>query len=221
MKGSRFLLAGALTAALTGSALAVGPPRRSDDGGRARATTSWQQGDQDRARRDGDDHNQAVWNRGDRDDRGSVHQGDRDDRNRGTWNQGDRDDHNQAVWNQGDRDDRGHDGDRDDRNGGYYGYPNNGPYRGVYSGPVYSGPAYPVYGNGGYGYANPEQIGFNDGVRDGQNDRATGHSFRPTQDGNYRRANDGYVGGMDKGSFQQAYRDGYMRGYQQGYQSGW
>ena len=53
------------------------------------------------------------------------------------------------------------------------------------------------HGNGGYG--NPSRIaqqnGYRDGVNDGRNDRATGHSFRPTHDDNYKNA-PGYSSSM-------------------------
>ena len=215
MKHSKRILAVAgLAAALTASALAqdAGRDARRGEDNQGRNTAAWQsQRDHDRdggqARRDNDSRDRAVWNQGARDDHDRAVRNDRDDRNR-------------AVW-------QNRDGDRDDRNGGYYGYP-NGPSRRVYGNPGYpvygsggyGSPGYPVYGNGGYGYGNPEQIGYNDGIRECQNDRITGHSFRPTYSGNYKRANDGYVSGMDRNSYVQQYRDGYMRGYQEGYQGG-
>jgi len=110
-------------------------------------------------------------------------------------------------------------------------------YRAPYYGPVYTrpyyGPAYttPYYG-GNYGYyggnngyygptaygGNAEQIGFQDGLRDGRSDRMTGHSFRPTHDDNYHNADRGYSGGFgSKQAYKDTYRMGYERGYQQGY----
>jgi hypothetical protein len=47
----------------------------------------------------------------------------------------------------------------------------------------------------------------------------SGHSFRPTHDGNYKHADRGYNGG-DKNYYKQAYRQAYEQGYQQGYNSG-
>ena len=63
------------------------------------------------------------------------------------------------------------DGDRDDGyyNGGWYG-----------RGASYGSPAY--------------NIGYQDGLRHGQQDRMTGHSYRPTYDGDYRSADRGYSG---------------------------
>jgi flagellar biosynthesis/type III secretory pathway protein FliH len=58
-------------------------------------------------------------------------------------------------------------------------------------------------------------------LNDGRNDRQTGHSFRPTQDSNFKRADRGYSSGLgDKNQYKQIYRQGYEQGYQQGYNSG-
>ncbi len=77
------------------------------------------------------------------------------------------------------------------------------------------------YGRNGGGYANMRQaydFGYQDGLRDGQNDRRTGHSFRPTQGDNYKHGDRGYnVAFGDK----QAYKDEYRRGYGPGYQRGY
>ena len=75
------------------------------------------------------------------------------------------------------------------------------------------------YGNyGGYGNMSvARQNGFRDGVNDGSHDRATGHSFRPTHDDNYKNA-PGYSSNMgDRQQYKDAYRAGYEQGYQQGY----
>lgn len=96
---------------------------------------------------------------------------------------------------------RDHDRDRNDndyrnRNGGY----NGGSY------------------NNGRGGNQAAQIGFEDGRLDGQNDRRTGHSFRPTHDDNYKNASRGYNSSWgDKNQYKQMYRQGYARGYPQGY----
>ena len=78
------------------------------------------------------------------------------------------------------------------------------------------------HGNGGYG--NPsgiaQQNGYRDGVNDGRNDRATGHSFRPTHDDNYKNA-PGYSSSMgSRQQYKDIYRQGYQQGYQQGYNGG-
>ena len=76
--------------------------------------------------------------------------------------------------------------------------------------------------NGGYsGYGNPSNIarqnGYRDGVNDGRKDRATGHSFRPTQGDNYKNA-PGYISSMgDRQQYKDAYRQAYQQGYPQGY----
>ena len=94
-----------------------------------------------------------------------------------------------------------HDHDRDhdrDRDYIYHGDHDRGPY-----------------GNGA------AQFGYRDGFNDGRNDAVTGHSFRPTQDSNYRHAENGYNGAYwNKGAYRQAYREAYLQGYQNGYGRG-
>ena len=106
-----------------------------------------------------------------------------------------------------------------------YRAPYYGPtYTTPYYGPAYTTPYYGYYG-GNYGYYGPaaysgnaEQIGFQDGLRDGRNDRMTGHSFRPTHDDNYHNADRGYSGAFGgKQAYKDTYRMGYERGYQEGY----
>jgi len=73
--------------------------------------------------------------------------------------------------------------------------------------------------NGGFGngISIARQNGFRDGVNDGRKDRATGHSYRPTQDDNYKNA-PGYSSSMgDRQQYKDAYRQAYQQGYQQGY----
>ena len=58
-------------------------------------------------------------------------------------------------------------------------------------------------------------------MNDGRNDRATGHSFRPTYDRNYKNATNGYNGAYgNKDAYKQAYRQAYEQGYQAGYGQG-
>lgn len=85
------------------------------------------------------------------------------------------------------------------------------------------------YGRGGWGwgrdrgnYANSaRQYGMQDGFNDGQRDRQTGHSYRPTHDDNYKHADRGYDYRFgNKNDYKQAYRDAYSQGYQQGYNGG-
>lgn len=117
------------------------------------------------------------------------------DRDRDHDRDGDRDRDRHRRWR--DRDDDRYRGNRND-------YPDG---RGGY------------YGRGGYG--NARQYGYQDGLNDGRSDRQTGHSFRPTQDSNYKHADRGYSSGLgDKNQYKQTYRQGYEQGYQQGYNSG-
>ncbi|HWY70537.1 MAG TPA: hypothetical protein VNX88_17860 [Terriglobales bacterium] len=102
--------------------------------------------------------------------------------------------HGNAGWGR----DHDRDNDRNEHNGGY----GNGGY-----------------GNGGYGNGSSiaRQNGYRDGVNDGRKDRATGHSFRPTQGDNYKGA-PGYSSSMgDRQQYKDAYRQSYQQGYQQGY----
>jgi hypothetical protein len=93
----------------------------------------------------------------------------------------------------------GRDGDRDR---GIYGGRGNGGY-------------------GGYGVNAAQQYGYQDGINDGARDRRSGHSNRPTQDGNYKHADHGYNSSYgDRNYYKQAYRQAYERGYQEGYISG-
>ncbi len=186
------------------------------------STAAWAlPADQDHDNR-GDQRNQYGWQNQDHDRRDGDHDRDRDrdrdgNRNRGRWqnrrNDGDRDD-NGGYYRNGPYGRYG--------NGGYYGnngYYGNGPY-GRYGN-------YGYYGNGNYGPRNQSnyldqasRTGYQDGINDGQNDRRTGHSFRPTHDDNYKHADRGYnVAFADKGTYQQAYRSGYEQGYQAGYGS--
>jgi hypothetical protein len=87
----------------------------------------------------------------------------------------------------------------------------------VYNGGVYS--PYDGYGNlGYYGGGNASRIGYQDGLNDGRSDRLTGHSFRPTQDDNFKNATRGYSSAFgDKQAYKDSYRLGYEKGYEQGY----
>jgi len=149
------------------------------------------------------------WQYQDRDDRGAYRQGydqGRNDAMRGRryHPSSDKRDYRQGYdagfRSGGNRpEDRDHDrdGDHDDR---YHGAPNSN------------------------GYGNPSQVaqqnGYRDGTNDGRNDRATGHSFRPTQDDNYKNA-PGYSSSMgDRQQYKNMYRQAYQQGYQQGYNGG-
>jgi hypothetical protein len=63
-------------------------------------------------------------------------------------------------------------------------------------------------------------FGYHDGLAEGQRDRMTGHSFRPTHSDRYEDASDhGDHHGMSRGEFKSIYREAYLRGYQRGYGS--
>ena len=199
MQGSKVLLAAALTVALSGAAIAQDRDHgRSQDGDHGRPAAQMQ------TRRPESDHEvrrapaTSQWQQGRQD-------GDRDgDRARTTaqWQQGRQD--RDRDWN------RDRDGDRDDRYRRGQAYP--GTY---YPGGSYPSGVYSAYGRQGVSQA--EQIGYQDGLNDGSNDRATGHSFRPTEDSNYRHANRGWNSGIDRDSYSATYRQAYMQGYQRGY----
>jgi hypothetical protein len=77
------------------------------------------------------------------------------------------------------------------------------------------------YGGSGYGMNAARQNGYQDGISDGARDRRTGHSNRPTEDGNYKHADHGYSSSYgNKDYYKQAYRQAYENGYQQGFNSG-
>jgi hypothetical protein len=182
------------------------PADRDRDGDRARVENQVRRDNDNRVNRDRDEHRDNDAARRDRDDRW---------RNHSTWNNG-------AVYRRGD-------GDRDDAYRGYpagtYGSPTyrSGPYYGNSGYGAYGNSGYGAYGNGGYGaYGNgmgvAQQYGYKDGMLEGSNDRATGHSFRPTHDRGYQLATNGYQPQFgDRAQYQSAYRQAYEQGYQQGY----
>ena len=130
---------------------------------------------------------------------------------------------NGQVYNGGRWGRRRGDGDCDSDDRYCNGYPNPN-YRGNNNGQYYPNGTY----NGGYygnGYNNGAQVaqqyGYNDGLREGSDDRANGHSYRPTNDPGYRMATNGYqaeFGSRDQ--YKSWYRQAYEQGYQQGYNGG-
>jgi hypothetical protein len=61
-------------------------------------------------------------------------------------------------------------------------------------------------------------IGYQDGLLDGRNDRTTGHGFRPTDTDNYKHADRGYNDNFgSKDVWKSAYRQGYADGYREGF----
>ena len=120
------------------------------------------------------------------------------------------------------------------QNGTYQQYPNQYPNstsrypNGTYPNGTYRYPngTYPngtsgTYGrNGGYcnGMSAAQQFGYQDGVNEGANDRATGHSFRPTHDRGYQLATNGCQAQFgSREQYKAAYRQAYQQGYQQGF----
>jgi hypothetical protein len=88
-----------------------------------------------------------------------------------------------------------------------------------------AGVASAQYGQG-YGPAYRDQsspaeyaarVGYQDGLNDGSRDRATGHSFRPTHDHDYKHAPEYGHPDINRDEFKSVYRDAYVRGYEKGY----
>lgn len=105
--------------------------------------------------------------------------------------------HRTSVWQHGDRE---------------YREAYQRGYEAGYNSDRYPNPAHGAFGSLAYSQ------GIQDGKMDGQHDRMTGHSYRPTQDDNYRHADRGYSYSMgNKDAYKQQYRNGYMSGYEQGY----
>jgi hypothetical protein len=76
----------------------------------------------------------------------------------------------------------------------------------------------PVYGGGEYGVRSARQIGYQDGLNDGQYDRQSGHSFRPEHGDNFKHADRGYIPNYgNKNFYKQDYRNAYEDGYSKGY----
>ena len=59
--------------------------------------------------------------------------------------------------------------------------------------------------------------GYHAGEVNGQRDRATGHSYRPTHDDAYKHVPSSNGIPMPRGLFKDEYKDAYIRGYQAGY----
>jgi hypothetical protein len=58
---------------------------------------------------------------------------------------------------------------------------------------------------------------YQDGFNDGSHDRATGHSFRPTHDSNYKHAPKYEHLAMPRDEYKNIYREAYVHGYEKGY----
>jgi hypothetical protein len=59
--------------------------------------------------------------------------------------------------------------------------------------------------------------GYQDGFNDGSRDRATGHSFRPTHDSNYKHAPEYERVPISRDEYKNIYREAYVHGYEKGY----
>ncbi len=69
-------------------------------------------------------------------------------------------------------------------------------------------------------YDSPDNAGhwgYQDGLNDGSHDRATGHSFRPTHDSNYKHAPEYGHPPIRRDEYKNIYREAYVRGYEKGY----
>jgi hypothetical protein len=64
---------------------------------------------------------------------------------------------------------------------------------------------------------SPAHWGYQDGVNDGSHDRATGHSFRPTHDSNYKHAPQYGHPPINRDEYKNLYREAYVHGYEKGY----
>ena len=94
---------------------------------------------------------------------------------------------------------------------------NNGRYNGQYDPRARQNGQ---FGQGQYGQFNnaAARNGQQDGLFDGQKDRQTGHSNRPTQGDWYRSATRGYDSSLgDREQYKVAYRQSYLPAYQRGY----
>jgi hypothetical protein len=98
-------------------------------------------------------------------------------------------------------------------------------YQQAYSGnPVYGQAPYAVYSPGYPVAAYPPpnattayQLGFQDGLMDGRNDRQSGKTFRATKNDKYEDA-PGYNKALgDKSTYKMNYRQGYVNGYEAGF----
>jgi hypothetical protein len=97
--------------------------------------------------------------------------------------------------------------------------------RSVYTTPGNRG--YRVYRNGGYYQTDQNGVnvlqqavnyGYQQGVRAGQSDRASGRGFNYQNPAAYRSANYGYSY-VDSNQYQYYFREGFRRGYEDGYNS--
>ncbi|HUK86938.1 MAG TPA: hypothetical protein VLT85_04680 [Terriglobales bacterium] len=73
-------------------------------------------------------------------------------------------------------------------------------------------------GPGGQAYQVAYNTGYQDGLREGAEDRRTGHSYRPHEHAAWKDADHNLsTVHVDSQEYKNRYRQGYERGYQQGY----
>jgi hypothetical protein len=82
--------------------------------------------------------------------------------------------------------------------------------------------AAPLYGQRGGYYRNVDQraydIGYRQGIREGESDARRGRDHSYTRHDQYRDADDGYRrAGGDREFYRRSYRQGFQTGYNQGY----
>lgn len=82
--------------------------------------------------------------------------------------------------------------------------------------------ATPIYAQRGGYYRDLDRraydIGFNDGVRQGENDARRGRTYSFNQHGEYRNADNGYRREYgDREYYRRSFREGFQRGYGEGY----
>ena len=100
------------------------------------------------------------------------------------------------------------------RNGGYYG--NNGGY---YGNGGYNNDGYGNYGGGSYELRQTAlNAGYNEGNKEGRNDRNRGDRFNYTDEGAYQSASKDYNSRFGNRSlYQQYFRQAFVNGYTDGY----
>ena len=98
-----------------------------------------------------------------------------------------------------------------------YPYPSQAPYGGPSQGPYGGQNRPPVYGNPGY-RSPAAQIGFQDGLEQGQRDARDRHPFDPVRASRYRQGDHDYNGRYgSRDEYKREYRSAFEQGYQQGY----
>jgi len=100
------------------------------------------------------------------------------------------------------------------------GYPSRGPIYAPNRGPIYGSDRVPGYGGGGTAVSRSVagDVGYRDGLDQGQKDARSRKAFDPVRASRYRSADHEYnsrYGSRD--AYQREYRAAFQQGYQQGY----